>query len=411
MPYANFFVAHVFPRLVTDFDEILKHLAADGYAIKVFAPPATDETSGGWRSQSVIESSRRLLPPGSELHSLPCQYRHQRWGIPSPYVLLATFGTAFRAARRDTNDIFVTWGPVTHVMCGLAMRLFRRRCVFLLTGLGPLFGSHRRVYGLARALIKPLYRFLFRSERSRVIVHNHEDKLFLVRDLGVRPEKVTVTPGCGVDPRQFPFLDTFSRRQPPVVLVPARLIVEKGIMEAAAASEILRRRGVRHEMWFTSALNPEHPSSLRAKDLVVIQQQNDWVRFTGYQESLLPLYEVCRVVCLPTWYPEGLPTALLEAAAIGRPVVTTDIVGCREFARDNETALVVPPKSPEAIADALERLLDDDALADRLRRRAHEQFLAGFTREVALARTVAAFQDLGFKVSTPGVREAEHDCR
>jgi glycosyltransferase involved in cell wall biosynthesis len=244
---------------------------------------------------------------------------------------------------------------------------------------------------------------LFSSPTSRVIVHNHEDKRFL-ESLGVRSAAITVTPGCGVDPEEFPFLETQSARDPPIVLVPARLIAEKGIADAAAASALLRKRRIRHEMWFTSALDPSHPSSLTAAEVAQMRQQNDCLVFTGYQDSLLPLYRDCRIVCLPTRYPEGLPTSLLEAAAVGRAIVATDNVGCREFAHDGRTALVVPPSSPDSLADALERLLKDHQLAESLRRAAHREFLAGFTKSVMVARSVDALRSLGCPISpfTPG---------
>ena len=104
------------------------------------------------------------------------------------------------------------------------------------------------------------------------------------------------------------------------------------------------------------------------------------------------------MVCVPTYFPEGLPTALLEAASIGRPIVTCDNVGGRDFIRDGIDGFVVPPATPKALADALRRLLTDPELADRMRRSALARFLQGYTKQAMLDLTVATIEELGFPV-------------
>ena len=134
------------------------------------------------------------------------------------------------------------------------------------------------------------------------------------------------------------------------------------------------------------------------------------MKFIGYQPSLVPCYEACDIVCVPTKYREGLPTALLEAAASGRPIVTCDNIGGREFITDGETGLIVPRGAPMALADAIVRLIRDGALADRLRRSAFRHFQSGFTKDVMVARTLAVFRDLGLAVPSavsPGARAME----
>jgi glycosyltransferase involved in cell wall biosynthesis len=247
-------------------------------------------------------------------------------------------------------------------------------------------------------VVKPMYRYLFSDPRSRVIVHNAEDKRYLMASLAIDEHHVTVTPGCGVDPNEFPFFEGFIPKARKVILVPIRLLREKGVFDAAAASDELARRGVDHEMWFSSAPDEGNPSSLTRQDIETLTQSSPRVKFVGYQPSLVPFYEACDIVCVPTKYREGLPTALLEAAASGRPIVTCDNIGGREFITDGETGLIVPRASPMALADAIERLIRDEALADRLRRSAFRHFQSGFTKDVMVARTIAVFRDLGMTV-------------
>jgi glycosyltransferase involved in cell wall biosynthesis len=94
-----------------------------------------------------------------------------------------------------------------------------------------------------------------------------------------------------------------------------------------------------------------------------------------------------------------VPTVLIEAAACGRPVVTTDNVGCRDISIHDETALVTPVNDPEALARALEKLIEDVALRERLRRNAYRKFLAEFTKDIVLERTIEAFESMGSQFS------------
>jgi glycosyltransferase involved in cell wall biosynthesis len=151
-------------------------------------------------------------------------------------------------------------------------------------------------------------------------------------------------------------------------------------------------------MWFSSSVDPGNPSSLTQEEIEQVQQNSLSTRFVGYQPSLLPLYQSSNVVCLPTRYREGLPTALLEAAACGRPIVATDNVGCREFVENGRTGLMVACGSSTELAGALARLLTDDVLAERLRRNAYDRYRAGFTKSAMLATTIEVMRDLGLQV-------------
>jgi glycosyltransferase involved in cell wall biosynthesis len=187
---------------------------------------------------------------------------------------LRTTVMAWRVGRAFPHAIFVCWTIAPILLCGLPLRLIKRRCVFLLTGMGTIFGSDRLQHRLVRAVVKPMYRYLFSGPRSRVIVHNAEDKQYLVDSLGIDQHHVTVTPGCGVDPDEFPFFEEFVPKVRKVILVPIRLLREKGVFDAAAASDELARRGVDHEMWFSSAPDEGNPSSLTRQDIEAIEQSS-----------------------------------------------------------------------------------------------------------------------------------------
>jgi glycosyltransferase involved in cell wall biosynthesis len=304
--------------------------------------------------------------------------------------------TALSIARRTPETVFVLWTIIPIVLCGLPLRLLQRPCVFLLTGLGSIFGTDTR-YRRLGAIIRRLYAYLFSGRNSRVIVHNEEDRAFLC-GLGIDSNHIAVTPGCGVDPDEYPYSAELPQGPKKVILVPERLLREKGVLDAARASDILRANGIEHEMWFSSWVDPGNPSSLTEAEIEEVRRTSVSTRFVGYQASLIPLYQSSNVVCLPTRYREGLPTALLEAAACGRPIVATDNVGCREFIEDGRTGLMVDCGSADGLAGALARLLTDQPLAERLRRNAYARYRAGFTKATMLATTIDVMRDLGLQV-------------
>ena len=385
------FFVHLVPRFVTDFGAVARYLVANGVVATIYAPTTGGESKAGWAKPAMAAQYLAGLPEGTHLRWLPLN--RERLAVKA--VLRTALG-ALSLARQRSDTVFVLWTVIPILVCGLPLRLLQRPCVFLLTGLGSIFGTDTSYRHLG-AIIKRVYAYLFSGRHSRVIVHNHEDKDFLC-GLGIDPRHIAVTPGCGVDPDEYPFSAELPRNPKKVILVPVRLLREKGVLDAARASDLLRETGIDHEMWFSSSVDPGNPSSLTQQEIEQVQQNSPSTRFVGYQASLIPLYQSSDVVCVPTRYREGLPTALLEAAASGRPIVATDNVGCREFVEDGSTGLTAACGSPAGLAGALARVLTDEPLADRLRRNAYDRYRAGFTKSAMLATTVDVLRDLGLCV-------------
>jgi glycosyltransferase involved in cell wall biosynthesis len=342
------------------------------------------------------------LVPGLHAHRLPMvRGRH------TVIDALRTLVHAGRLAATRPDAIFSTWSIQTNLLCGLPVRAFGRRCVFILAGMGSVFSGTELRMRLARRLVVPAYRWMFGGPRSRVIVQNGDDHAYVTGTLRAPAAHVHRMHGCGIDPRDFPFADQLPARRPRVILVPARLIREKGIIEAAHASRLLCQRGVEHELWFSWDVDPACPLSLTRAEVDALPRVSPAIRMLGHQPSVVPLLEQAHVVCLPT-YREGLPTALVEAAAFGRPIVTTDTIGPRDLIRHEHSGLLVPVGDSRALADALERVLTDDALADRLRRNALEHYLRHGTRAATLGQALPAFESLGVAAvavdTIPGTR-------
>jgi glycosyltransferase involved in cell wall biosynthesis len=359
------------------FNHVVRFLSQRGVPVHAFAP--------GGAEPCVTER----MGCDARVHDVPFTP-----GALRPGALLRTIAAGWRMGRRDPGGVFAMITALPHLLYGPPLRLLNRRCVFVMAGMGTLFSSRRPRHRAAGVVARRVYRWMYRGRNSVVVVQNTDDRRLVIDELGAPADRVFLMPGCGVDTDVFPFFERLPDNARPVILVPARLIREKGIEEACEASRLLGERGIDHEMRFTYGLYPGNPMALGAGDLEEMKRRNPRLVFLGWQPSLVPVYEAADVVCLPT-YREGLPSTLLEGAACGRPLVTTDVPGPRDLVTDGESGLLVPPRSAHALADALQRVLADRVLAERLRRNAYRRFLQGFTKAHSLRTILPAFAHFG----------------
>jgi len=377
---AHFLIA-TFTGALSHYGHVMRHLIAQGYEVHLWTMDPIDD--------AVVEARA----PGLVCHRLPLDR-----SAPTPLDGLRTVARAIRLAATRPGGTFTMWSVQTKLMCGLPLRAFNRRCIFLVPGLGTVFSSDLRRFRLARHLVMPAYRWMFRGAESRVIVLNRDDLAFMTDVIGVPRDRIFVMHGgCGVDPREFPFVAQLPERRPRAVLVPARLVREKGIFEAAQASRLLCDRGVAHEMWFSSDIDPGNPLTLTRAEVAALPTMSPAIRVLGNVRAMPPLFQAAYAVCLPT-YREGVPTALVEASATGRPIVTTDAVGPRDLIRHEHNGLRVPIGDVVALADALQRVLTDDDLARRLQRNAYDHYLGNCTQDATLRQALPAFASLGVAV-------------
>ncbi|WP_343738973.1 glycosyltransferase family 4 protein [Achromobacter sp.] len=277
-----------------------------------------------------------------------------------PLQELGTLLALVRLFRRLRPDVvhLVTIKPVLYG--GIAARIARvPGMVAAISGLGFVFLSNSLKMRLVRAVVARLYRVALGHPNSRVIFQNANDR-DLLKSLGaVREDQVVIIRGAGVD------LDAYrSTPEPPappvVVTMVARLLRDKGVQEFVQAAKLLRERGVPVTMQLVGGLDAGNPTSSTQAD-VDAWQQDGCVQALGERSDVAALYAAAHIAVLPS-YREGLPKSLIEAAACGRAVVTTDVPGCRDAIEPNVTGLLVPVRDAAALADAIARLAQDAAL-------------------------------------------------
>lgn len=262
----------------------------------------------------------------------------------------------FRHLRPQVVHL-VTIKPVLYG--GIAARLARvPGMVAAISGLGFVFLSNSLKMRLVRAVVARMYRLALGHRNSRVIFQNGADR-DLLKSLGaVRDEQVVLIRGAGVDLdlcRALP-----EPPAPPVVVtMVARLLRDKGVQEFVQAARLLRERGVPVTMRLVGGVDAGNPASATPAEVEAWQREG-CVQALGERADVPQLYADSHIAVLPS-YREGLPKSLIEAAACGRAVVTTDVPGCRDAIDPGKTGLLVPVRDPQALADAIARLAGDAA--------------------------------------------------
>lgn len=319
---------------------------------------------------------------GVTFHDLPASR-----GSPSPWRELRYGMAVWRLLRMLAPDLIHAVTVRQVIYGGLIARFLKvPQKIFSVVGLGYLFGDSR-LASLIRPLGETGYRLALRQPETCTVFENSDDlKFFETRQL-IAPGSGRVQFGGGVD------LDIFSpsprdKDLPFTVVMPARLLIEKGVHDFIAAARLIRRTSPEVRFALAGDIDTGNPTSLSSAEVDVLKAQG-MVDILGWQPDMARTMRASAIVCLPS-YREGAPRALMEAAAIGRAVVATDVAGCRDVVIDGVTGLLVPPRDPEALAGAIRTLIDDDRLRAAMGKAAVDHAAAHFD----ILRTTAAFLSL-----------------
>lgn len=273
----------------------------------------------------------------------------------NPFAELLTIWGLYKLYRelRPSLVHHVTIKPVLYGT--LAARLAKVSAVVnAISGLGFVFLAQGWLSAVARSAVLTSYRWLFSRKRLWVIVQNRDDYVYLLEQACLSRKKIELIRGSGVDTGHFtmrPEPDTV-----PLVVLPARMLWDKGVEEFVEAARQLHRTGVKARFALVGGIDPNNPESVPADRLAEWARQGV-VEWWGNRQDMPTVFSLAHIICLPS-YREGLPKVLLEAAASGRSIVTTDVPGCREVVIDGENGLLVPARQSEPLAEALRLLIE-----------------------------------------------------
>ena len=261
----------------------------------------------------------------------------------------------YRAVRELQPDIvhLVSHKPI---VLG-ALSLFacpKTKFIAAFTGMGYLFSSEDRKAHWFQRLMVIVLRQILRRPNVSILVQNEQDRQLLAEERIGSVARSIVIPGVGVDTSMFYESEPkFSDR--PLVILAARLIRDKGILEFVSAAREVHKRGIICRFALVGALDPDSPAAISRSEI------DKWlsegvVECWGHREDMPAVYRAANIVCLPS-YREGFPKVLLEAAACGRAIVASDVSGCREICQNGVNGTLVKVRDSNSLANAIIELL------------------------------------------------------
>lgn len=272
----------------------------------------------------------------------------------------------------------------------LAARLARVPAqVNAVAGLGWLFTSAKGMSRIIRPAVRWTLAWLLNARGSLTIVQNPDDRDLLIHS-HLSENLLRLIRGAGVDTTAFhPVLE------PPgtvCIVLAARMLWDKGVGEFVEAARLLTQAGINARFVLVGDPDPGNPASVPKSTLRAWHGQNG-VEWWGQRDDMPAVFHAAHIACLPS-YREGLPKSLLEAAACGLPIVTTDAPGCREIVRDGDNGLLMPVRDAQALAVALRSLINNAVLRAEMGLRSREIVLAEFSREQVIRETLAVYREL-----------------
>jgi glycosyltransferase involved in cell wall biosynthesis len=243
-----------------------------------------------------------------------------------------------------------------------------------------------------RCVVELALRFAFGHRNAAVAFENPDDRDLFVANGVVAPGNSSVFIGSGLDLDAFAFAPE-PATPTPLVALPSRLIAEKGVREFVAAARLLKAEGTAARFALVGEGDEGNPRSIGEAELA------EWARAGavecwGWRDDIAKVLREAAIVCLPSYYREGAPRVLMEAAATGRPSVTTDWPGCRHVVIAEETGLLVPVRDVAALAAALRRLIADPALRANMGEAARRHAERNFSNERAAAHMLEIYASL-----------------
>lgn len=332
----EFFLSHRLPLAVK-----AEKLGYQVHVASASGPDVERITAYGF-AHHIVPFARSGHNPLNELSTLWCLIRLFRLVKPS-LVHLITIKP-------------VLYGGIAARLAGVGS------VVAAVSGLGTVFLAESAIAHARRWLVSVLYRTAFRQRRLVVIFQNPDDRDVLFKLDALKPSQAKLIKGSGVSLAHYPFIEEPIGIS--VVVMAARLLKDKGVYEFVEASKLLRQRGVKFQARIIGSPDSGNPTSVAQSELDRWSREGH-VELLGYRTDIPEQYAAANIICLPS-YREGLPKSLIEAAACGRSVVTTDVPGCRDAIAAGKTGLLVPVKDSVALADAIQTLIENPALRKQM---------------------------------------------
>ncbi len=331
---------------------LLYLVSEDWYFLSHRLPMARAARDAGYEvhvATRVVDGGAAIQAEGFALHPLTW-----RRGSTNPVDFLRAViqvRSVYRNLAPDLVHQVAFWPSIVGAIAGTGLPAKR---LSALAGLGFAFTSNTLKARLLRAVLRPFLRHLLGARGTAVLVQNTDDHA-AVTEIGIEPAQVFLIPGSGVDTDRLRPLPEPS--EPIAAAYVGRLLADKGLRSLIGAQAQLTDLGQPIQLLIAGDPDTANPASIPSREIAEWRRQSG-VKLLGHVSDIATVWARAHIAVLPSRR-EGLPKSLLEAAACGRPIVATDVPGCREVAKPGVNALLVPVDDEAALADAIAKLAQD----------------------------------------------------
>lgn len=304
---------------------------------------------------------------------------------------LRTLWFLFKIYSREKPDVVHHVGMKTILWGSLAAKFSRvRGVVNAVSGLGCFFLEDNK--GLLSKLLPRVLKYSHHRDNILCIFQNDDDwNLYVLNEI-IKRKQGRFIKGSGVDLNQFCFVPEPSDGKIKVILT-ARMIIEKGIFLLTDAAERLREKyGDSVEFQLIGGLD-DHPGAITKVQLESVCD-GTYIKWLGYRTDVRDLLIKCHIVAFPSYYMEGLPKSLIEADATGRPIITSNSVGCKETVIDGYNGYLIKPKDVDGLTEKLDILLGNKALRQQMGQNARKYAEEYFSIDTVIERHLTIYNEL-----------------
>lgn len=283
---------------------------------------------------------------------------------------IKTFFFLYKLFRREKPDIVHLVGLKTMLWGSLACRLAGvKAMVSAVCGLGVLFDEEHAHSFMTRSILKVM-RVTHKKKRLAVIFQNNDDKAIFLNAKIMKEEQCAFTNGSGINLQNYDYTPEPTNGLIKIIFT-ARMVEDKGTLVLIDAAKKLEAEYKGKVQFLLCGGLDTNPNGI-TKEMLESRCDGEYVQWLGHRKDVLDLLKQSHIMAFPSWYSEGLPKSVIEAEAIGRPIVTTDSVGCRDTVVDGKNGFMIPIKDSDALATALKKLIDNPELRQTMGKNARE---------------------------------------
>lgn len=283
---------------------------------------------------------------------------------------IKTFFFLYKLFRREKPDIVHLVGLKTMLWGSMACRLAGvKAMVSAVCGLGVLFDEEHSHSFMTRSILKVL-RVTHKKKRLAVIFQNNDDKAIFLNAKIMKEEQCAFTNGSGINLQNYDYTPEPTDGLIKIIFT-ARMVEDKGTLILIDAAKKLEAEYKGKVQFLLCGGLDTNPNGI-TKEMLESRCDGEYIQWLGHRKDVLELLKQSHIMAFPSWYREGLPKSVIEAEAIGRPVVTTDSVGCRDTVIDGKNGYMIPIKDSDALATALKKLIDNPELRQTMGKNARE---------------------------------------